>query len=66
MESALVAALRDDPFYAAVNVDGSEDALLGYFGSVPPGSSPLRTWWRIARSPDLVADAWSLSGPGGG
>lgn len=33
MEAALVGALRDDPFYAAVNVDGPEDALLGYFAA---------------------------------
>ena len=31
MEAALVEALWDDPFYAAVNLDGPEDALAGYF-----------------------------------
>ena len=31
MIEALVEALRADPFYSAVSVDGSEDALWGYF-----------------------------------
>ena len=31
MSAGLVEALRDDPFYAAVSVDGPEHALSGYF-----------------------------------